>query len=44
MPDDAWTPEEQALLAKGGTDPVDVEAALRWMRGEGPDPWHESSD
>jgi hypothetical protein len=31
-------------MAKGGTDPVDVEAALAWMRGEGPDPWRESSD
>lgn len=44
LPDDAWTPEEADLLAKGGTDPVDVDAALRWMLGEGPDPWRESSD
>ena len=43
LPDDAWTPEELELLAKGGTDPVDVDAALRWMLGEGPDPWLKRS-
>ena len=40
----AWAPEERELLAKGGTDPVDVDAARRWMLGETPDPWRESSD
>ena len=43
FPDGAWTPEELELLVKGGTDPVDVDAALRWMLGEGPDPWLEQS-
>lgn len=44
FPEGSWTPEEEELLAKGGIDPVDVNAALRWMLGEGPDPWRESSD
>lgn len=41
LPEDALTPEELALIAAGGTDPVDVAAALAWMVGDGPDPWQE---
>ena len=37
LPDDAFTLEEIANLDR--VDVVDVEAALAWMRGEGPNPW-----
>jgi hypothetical protein len=43
LPADAWTPEERELLAKGGIDPVDGEAAVAWLLGEGPDPWRDES-
>lgn len=43
VPEDAFTPAERELLARRETDPVDVEAALRWLNGEGPDPWRAES-
>lgn len=30
-------------LAKQEQDPVDVQAALAWLNGEGPNPWTEGS-
>lgn len=37
LPDGAIPPEELAVLDK--RSPVDGEAALAWLNGEGPDPW-----
>jgi hypothetical protein len=30
-------------MARGEVDPVDGEAALAWLKGEGPDPWRDES-
>ena len=37
LPDDALTPAELAVLDQ--RDPVDSDAAVAWLNGEGPDPW-----
>ncbi|HVW26535.1 MAG TPA: hypothetical protein VHC69_14300 [Polyangiaceae bacterium] len=37
LPDDALTAAELAELDQ--RDPVDSDAALAWLNGEGPDPW-----
>lgn len=37
LPDDAFTPEEQAVFYKRSS--IDPVAALAWLNGEGPDPW-----
>jgi Uncharacterised protein family (UPF0175) len=41
LPEGAFTPEELEVM--DGVDPVDPQAALAWMAGEGPDPWPERS-
>jgi len=41
LPEGAFTPEELERMDR--VAPVDTEAALAWMRGEGPDPWPEQS-
>lgn len=42
LPDDAFTPEEQAVFFQQSS--VDAEATLAWMNGEGPDPWPVDKD
>ena len=37
LPADAIPPDEIAVLDKRA--PVDGDAALAWLNGEGPDPW-----
>jgi len=41
LPEGAFTPEELAVFDK--RSPVDGEAAVAWLLGEGPDPWPEQS-
>ena len=43
FPEDAFPPEVRRQLAKEEHDPVDVQAALQWLNGEGPNPWTEGS-
>lgn len=39
---DSFTPEELAVMDK--RSPVDAAAAVAWLMGEGPDPWHGESN